>query len=113
MKPEGMERRVFPRKQLRTRVIFEDETGEGFIYFYSTDVSVGGVFFESDVPLKVGTRVFLSFSLRDGDRPLRTTGQVVRVEHEKGAGFVVLGVGIKFLDLSEENRRVIENYVNS
>ena len=113
MKPEGAERRLFPRKNLRSRVVFEDETGEGFIYFYSTDLSVGGIFFESDVPLKLGTQVFLSFSLRDGERPLRVTGQVVRIEHEKGTGFVVLGVGIKFLDLPEDTRRIIESFVNS
>ena len=110
---EGHEKRVYPRKKLRSRVVFEDETGEGFIYFYSTDVSIGGIFFETDVPLKVGTRVFLSFSLSNGEKPLRATGQVVRLEREAGAGFVVLGAGIKFLDLADPFRRAIENYVNS
>ncbi len=54
----GLEKRIYPRRTLRTQVIFEDESGEGFIYFYSTDVSIGGIFLESDVPLKIGTRVF-------------------------------------------------------
>ncbi len=109
----GQEKRVFPRKKLRTRVVFEDEKGEGFIYFYSTDVSVGGIFFESDVPLKLGTRVFLSFALSDGERAIRATGQVVRVERESGSGFVVLGVGIKFLELAEADRRRIGSYVDT
>ena len=109
---QGIEKRAFPRKKLRTRVIFEDENGEGFVYFYSTDVSLGGVFFESDVPLKSGTRVFLSCSLPDQDPLVRATGQVVRVERQSGSGFVVLGVGIKFLDLPEEGRRSIESYIS-
>lgn len=107
----GREKRLYPRKNLRTRVIFEDETGEGFVYFYSTDVSLGGLFFESDVPLKPGTQVFLSFSLKDGEKPIRTTGQVARVERESGSGFTVLGVGIQFLDLADESKKKLEDYV--
>lgn len=110
---QGIEKRIYPRKKLRTRVVFEDETGEGFVYFYSTDVSMGGLFFESDVPLKIGTRVFLSFSLGEREAPIRTTAQVMRVERESGTGFVVLGVGIKFLDLQEPARNKVEAYVNS
>ena len=109
----GIEKRLFPRKNLRTPVVFEDETGEGFVYFYSTDVSIGGIFFESDVPLKAGTRVFLSFALGNGRRPVRAIGQVVRIEHEGGTGFMVVGVGIKFLDLPDSSRKEIEEYVNS
>ncbi len=113
MTPPGPERRLFPRKKLRTRVVLEDETGEGFVFFYSTDISIGGLFFESDVPLKIGTRAFLSFALEEGDRPIRSIGQIVRVERESGAGVIILGVGVQFLDLAEENRRQIEAYVNS
>ncbi|MBI2068397.1 MAG: PilZ domain-containing protein [Deltaproteobacteria bacterium] len=108
----GSEKRLFPRKKLRTRVVFEDETGEGFIYFYSVDVSVGGVYFESDVPLKLGTKVFLSFLLGEGGPMIRSTGQVVRVERETGSGFLVLGVGIKFVDISEASRKLIDQYVS-
>jgi uncharacterized protein (TIGR02266 family) len=108
----GAEKRLYPRKELRARVVFEDETGEGFIFFYSTDVSIGGLFFESDVPLKVGTRVFLSFSLRDGGSPIRATGQVVRNERETNQGSVVLGVGIQFLEISDRDRELISEYVN-
>lgn len=109
----GQEKRLFPRKQLRTRVVFEDETGEGFVYFYTTDISVGGLFFESDIPLKIGTRVFLSFSLREGEPPIRATGQVVRAEKESGGGFFILGMGIKYLDLPEAAREAIDRFVQS
>ena len=88
MNYDGREKRVFPRKQLRTSVVFEDETGEGFIYFYTTDISVGGLFFESDIPLKVGTKVFLSFSLHQGEPPIKATGQVIRIEKESGSAGV-------------------------
>lgn len=98
------EKRIFQRRVLRTRVIFEDESGEGFVYFYSTDVSVGGIFFESDIPLKIGTMVFISFSL--GSILIRSIGRIARVE-----GTPVVGMGIQFVDLPEKERRLIEAYV--
>lgn len=109
-KPGVMEKRVYPRKTLRTKVVFEDESGEGFVYFYSTDLSLGGLFFESDVPLRIGTRVFLSFAVAEGRPPVRATGQVVRVERESSESLPVVGMGIQFVDLPEEARRVIAEF---
>jgi uncharacterized protein (TIGR02266 family) len=109
---KGIEKRIYPRKVLRTQVIFEDESGEGFIYFYSTDVSLGGIFLESDVPLKLGTRVFLSFTLREAEPPIRATGQVVRVERESSGSLPVIGMGVQFLDLSDEAKQQIQKYIS-
>lgn len=105
------EKRVYPRRILRTQVIFEDESGEGFIYFYSTDVSMGGIFLESDIPLKVGTRVFLSFALRDGDTPIRVIGRVVRVERETAESLRIVGMGVQFSDLSDSAQKILQVYV--
>ena len=107
----GVEKRIYPRKTLRTKVIFEDESGEGFIYFYSTDLSLGGLFLESDIPLKIGTRVFLSFNLGEGKPLLRATGQVVRVERETGGTLPVVGMGVQFADLPEEAKRSVQDYI--
>ncbi len=106
----GEEKRLFERKRLRSRVVFEDESGEGFIYFYSTDVSSGGIFFESDVPLKIGTKVFLSFNLPPENKIVRATGTVVRVEREKG-GATVLGMGIQFVDITDQAQQQLDQYI--
>ena len=106
------EKRVHPRRTLRSQVIFEDESGEGFIYFYSTDISIGGVFLESDIPLKMGTRVFLSFSLKDDAAPIRAIGRVVRVERETADSLTVVGMGVQFSDLQESSKKIIEDYVS-
>lgn len=108
---KSVEKRVHPRKTLRTKVIFEDETGEGFIYFYSTDVSRGGIFLESDIPLKQGTRVFLSFMLGEGAAPLRVTAQVVRIEKESSSTMPVIGMGIQFVDLPESVQKALQEFI--
>lgn len=113
-KPEkfGAEKRIFPRKTLRSQVIFEDESGEGFIYFYSTDISIGGLFLESDIPLKMGTLVFLSFKLTEDSSPLRATGKVVRVERDE-AGQTPVGMGVQFVDLPEVQKNQIASFIHS
>ncbi len=103
------EKRIHQRRVLRTRVIFEDESGEGFVYFYSTDVSVGGIFFESDIPLKIGTMVFISFTL--GSASIRSVGRIARVERDVSQAAPVVGMGIQFVDLPEKERQLIEAYV--
>ena len=107
----GAEKRLYPRKTLRTMVIFEDESGEGFIYFYSTDTSIGGLFLESDIPLKIGTRVFLSFRLGESGPLIKTVGQVVRVERESGGSLPVIGMGVQFVDLPDAERRLVQEYI--
>ena len=98
------EKRLYPRKSLRTKIVFEDEHREGFIYFYSSDVSLGGIHLESDIPFKMGTKVFLHFQLASDLPTIRATGEIARLEKEMGpesprASFVVMGMGIRFIDL--------------
>ena len=114
-KQKGMDRRLFSRKIMRTKVIFDDEFGEGLISLYAEDVSLGGVFLASDIPIRLGSYVFLSFHLPDNKTFIRATGQVVRIaSQEVKPGFDQRsGVGIRFVGLSEESAEAIQNYVTS
>ena len=105
------EKRIHPRRVLRSRVVFEDESGEGFIYFYSTDLSLGGLFLESDIPLPLGTEVFLSFNLRDGESPLKTKAKVVRVARDESSALPVFGMGVQFVNLPEKVLKSIQDYI--
>ncbi|MBN1282629.1 MAG: PilZ domain-containing protein [Proteobacteria bacterium] len=100
------EKRLHPRKRCRTRVVFEDEFGEGLFYVYSRDISLGGLFLESDIPVKVGTMLFLSFALPGKVRLMETTGEVVRASAGGAAG-----VGIRFVGLPEKSRLAIQKFL--
>ena len=112
------EKRINPRRSLRTKIIFEDERREGFIYFYSSDVSIGGIHLESDIPFKVGTKVFLHFQL-DPDLPtIRATGEVARLEKEMGPeaprlSFVVMGMGIRFIDIEPGGDKALATFLRA
>lgn len=99
-KGSSVERRVHPRRPYRTEVVFEDEFGDGLFYVYSQDVSLGGIFLASDVPLRVGTMLFVSFHLPHHKRPIRVTAEVVRHSESQG----VPGMGVRFAGLPEPAR---------
>ena len=90
------EKRLYPRMPLATKVVFEDEFGEGLFYVYSENISMGGLFLASDVPLKRGTMMFISFVLPGRARPVHLTGEVVRRVQMGGEGD---GIGVRFVGL--------------
>lgn len=104
---DPQERRLYPRRRHRTRIVFEDEFGDGLFYVYSEDISMGGVFLASDIPMRLGTLLFLSFQLPEHKRYIRVTGEVVRRAGEAGGG-----MGVRFLGLSDLARRRLEDFLS-
>jgi Tfp pilus assembly protein PilZ len=112
-----MNNRISPRKILQTRVIFEDEFNEEFLYFTSTNISVSGIFIQTKLPFKASTKVFLKFSLYEGDAPVQVAGEVTRfMDKKRGPGRrkpITTGVGLKFLGLSDADFLKVKKYVES
>lgn len=122
------DRRLFSRKAFRTDVIFEDEFGDGLFYVKSLDVSMGGIFLASSIPVRVGTLLFLSMALPPHKRPVRFTGEVVRLtkpgsqaEPARHASLAELGsrgeaggqgMGIRFMGLSDFARERLEEFLS-
>lgn len=110
-----MNNRIAPRKSFQTRVVFEDEFNAEFLYFISKDISTSGIFIQTKLGFKAGTKVFLKFSLYEGEKPIEVAGEVMRFHDKKrGPGRkkpVTTGVGLKFLGLSREDLRRIENFI--
>lgn len=113
-----LEHRISPRKNLKTRVVFEDEFSEPFLYFLSSDISLSGVFIESPIIFKEHTKVFLRFSLYEGDNPIEVTGEIARLMGEKrGRGrrkkIKKIGIGIRFIGLKLADLKKIEQFIHS
>jgi hypothetical protein len=111
-----MNNRISRRKPIQTRVIFQDEFNEDFIYFVSKNISTSGIFIESKLSLKAGTKVFLKFSLYMEDKPIEVAAEVMRVMYKKrGPGRrkpVTPGLGLKFLGLNQSDLKKIEAFVS-
>src|SRR5262249_55886738 len=78
----------------------------------SVNLSVGGVFVESERVLDPGALVEMKVNLGDGGAPLETRGEVVwvRPQDEEGG---TCGMAVRFLSLDEMSARRIARLVAS
>jgi c-di-GMP-binding flagellar brake protein YcgR len=69
------------------------------------DIGVGGMFFHLRFPLPIGSEMSISFRLYPADPAITCRARVTFSR-------VGQGMGIEFLDLSENARRLIEKFVD-
>jgi CheY-like chemotaxis protein len=103
----------YPRATMRGQVYvkFKDEVDK----YLSVDISVTGIFLESNEPLSPNDTVTLHFTIPMPKRDIRTQGRVSRVltvEDMENFG-VFPGMAVEFLNLDLEDRRYIEQYVDN
>jgi len=104
------ERRLFARKAFQTDVVFEDEFGEGLFFVKSCDISMGGIFLASSIPVRLGTLLFLSFALPSHKRPIKLTGEVVRITNPGPPA--LQGMGIRFVGLTDMVLKRLEDFLS-
>lgn len=108
------EKRLAIRRKWRSKIILEDEFGDGIVYLYSQDISLGGLFLKDPPPLKMGAHLFLSFLLPGRKRPLRLTGQVVRfIEYNEDGVTPAMrkGAGIRFVDIDPKTMKQLTEFI--
>lgn len=98
----GAERRKAPRVALATQIQIQDSMALA----YSRDLSVGGIFIDTKENWKIGTSVDLRFHLNDN-------GPVVIASGEVRYAVLRMGVGVQFTEVSSEDRKRIQDFVES
>jgi type IV pilus assembly protein PilZ len=97
-----------PRYQVDIPVDYE--TRDLFLGSRVTNISRGGLFIRTDNPLPVQTEVSLSLHLPQNEGVIQARGRVVwNYDVPRNSFHVVSGMGIKFIDLSSEQRNRIES----
>ncbi len=106
-------RRRYPRAPVRikTRIMSAGETkGSRFEATLSTtDISVGGLFFESTFFLKPGALVEVELRLPPNDRVVRAKGRIIRIEEGRGKS-ARSGFAVKFSEYIDSSEVVLANY---
>jgi len=103
------ERRAEPRIPLRIQIQYR--TADQFFQDYMQNLSSGGIFIETEQPLKVGTRLKVQFCLPRMKKAILADGVVVR-KVDVGPGNPGLGgMGIQFSDLNAEDKCSLDEYV--
>lgn len=104
------------RKKKRTTVcVLVEDTEKKQEYFDKTaDISEEGVFVKTDQPKDRGKNITLRFAL-PGQMPMIVQGQVARVTKKWRLipGRETSGMGIRFLQLAPEERKIIQEFIES
>ena len=96
---EHEERRLHDRSRLIVDVFFDGKDATGVAS--TKDISVGGFFMSTKTDLPKGAVLMVRIPLKDGKQVI-AKAQVVYSNPANG-------VGVRFRDLSEENKQLIEN----
>ena len=107
----SIDRRNQERLPLRLRV--EYESMEDFLTDFSANLSVGGMFIETDRPLSMGTRFRLRFYLPDFDEPVDTEAEVRWVLDSSTEGPLPCGMGIRFTGMNPKDEVQIRTLLSS
>lgn len=96
------------RRAVRVSVVIPIEVRDarGFSLHSSSDLSVGGVYFDRAIPHQVGSRVELSFNLPGDDRTVVCAGEVVNVPDTQS-----YGMGVRFIDLSAGDEAMLLSFI--
>jgi len=98
---EGKEKR---REQRVPVDLWIEAELEGELYYQrASNLSVGGAFFAQTIPLPLGTRVSLKFTLPGDAHEIACAGEIVTAKE--------LGMGVQFLELPDADRARIEKLV--
>ncbi|MBW2276518.1 MAG: TIGR02266 family protein [Deltaproteobacteria bacterium] len=103
------ERRREPRHAINIDVNYRHD--ETYLYSHTGNISEMGIYLLTDKPLAVDTKIELRFAVPGEPEPLRVQGEVRWVVHPGGG--TEPGMGVKFLDPSEEFRQRIRELIRT
>jgi uncharacterized protein (TIGR02266 family) len=106
-----MEQRI--TKRLPIRVLVEYESAEDFLIDYTANVSVGGMFIQTDDPLPMGTRFRLRFRIPGHGKVIETFGEVRWSVPPAEAGPMRPGMGIQFDDLRASDMTMVQGLLDA
>ena len=97
--------------RLPVEVKVDYRTVGSFITDYTKNISRGGIFIRTSLPLDVGERVRLRITLPDGDAPFALDGIVKWVSTLRDREKHPPGMGIEFVDFDDNVRRQLDRLV--
>lgn len=103
-----LERRRVP---LERKISLKFKEFRGFITEYSSNLSMGGMFIRTNSPKPVGTIFDFELSLTDDFKLVQGIGEVIWVREADDGPERPSGMGVRFLDLSRDSRRLIQRIV--
>jgi uncharacterized protein (TIGR02266 family) len=83
----------------------------GFVTDWAVNLSRGGLYINTDKPMPVDTVVKLLVTLPGAHFPVELKGRVTRVNAQGGGSQESPGMAVEFLDVDDDKRSRIEEFV--
>ncbi len=99
--------------RIRAEIKVDYRTVGSFITDYSANISKGGMFVETSLPLAVNERVRLRVTLPGDDLPFALDGIVRWCRRPEDDETVTPGMGVEFVDFDDALKTRLEKYVDS
>jgi uncharacterized protein (TIGR02266 family) len=94
------------------QLLVDYKSGGSYLFDFCKDLGTGGVFIQTEKPLPTGTTLDLTFTIPDSKETVLTKGTVIwsqpPVADKKDLS---PGMGVQFNSFSDEQRRLLENFV--
>jgi uncharacterized protein (TIGR02266 family) len=103
--------RADPRADVQVEVHYR--TAQEFIAASSLNISGGGIFIRTREPLPLNQELHLRFTLPGIARPFSVQGLVVWTNPYPSRSGFASGMGIKFMDLDLESKKLIAGFVKA
>ena len=84
----------------------EDLTDGGVVHRRAGNLSKGGLYLDQTIPLPIGSKVKLRFTLPEDTLTVTVTGQIVSINSRDR-----LGMGVKFVDLEPPVQERIDTFI--
>jgi type IV pilus assembly protein PilZ len=102
--PVAAERRRHARMPVEMWV--EDVTDGGVVHRRAGNLSKGGLYLDQTIPLPIGSKVKLRFTLPEESAALTVNGQIVSINSRDR-----LGMGVKFTDVDISVQQRIDSFI--
>lgn len=115
----GRNNRTFKRALISLKIRLSESGDHISIKFDTHNLSEGGLFVKSSILWEPDQEFDLAFFLPNSEKEIKAKGKVARTD-DKYSIFLsghddssIPGMGIKFIEISEEDRQIIRDYINS
>lgn len=99
--------------RLPVEVKVDYRTVGSFITDYTKNISRGGVFIRTSLPLEVGERIRLRITLPEGDAPFALDGVVKWVSTIRDRDKHPAGMGVEFTNFTDDVKEQLERLVGN
>jgi len=96
------------QRRLPVRIDVEYEEMDDFLTDYTANISIGGMFIETEQPLAVGTRFRLRFTVPSRVKPIDTIAEVRWAQPRTPRSTLTPGMGVRFEELSAADLAAVQ-----